>query len=118
MGQAIQQHQERRRYPRHPARDLVARIGAVDYPVENISLDGVRLSGGTVPRDRIVTVVLRHTGPLADSAGRDATALPAQVVDQTDSYSLLRFQRTSVSLLRLICDQVSINLGVCLPTEL
>jgi hypothetical protein len=107
MTLTFRHHTERRRFPRHPAPTLMARIDGKDYLVQDISLEGMRLADCRPGRTTVE--VLLHRG--SDTPVEDRISLTAHIVEQTDDHCAFGFERSDLGLLKLVCTQVSINLG-------
>lgn len=101
--------EDRRQYPRYPARNLLADVGGGIFEVETISLTAAWIRG----RPELAEPRC-HLTFLPDEADGLPPVLEimAHMVRQDGSGSVFRFDRVSMPLMRLVLRQASRQLGV------
>jgi hypothetical protein len=100
---------ERRQFPRFPAVNLTAEIDGRIFEVKDISMGGIRLSAVGLPPGTSLTFTLC---PCDGASSAPAVKASGVLVGQYGDSAALKFQRPTMPLLKLVCRQAAVNLGV------
>lgn len=99
---------ERRLFSRYPAVNLLAEIDGRLFDVTDISLEGVRVKGLTRLSGKSLTFFLYSAGAGHKHKVRATGTLAVRYRDAV----ALRFEHPTMSLMKLVMQQVSLELGV------
>lgn len=103
---------ERRLFPRYPAVNLVAEIDGQLFDVTDISLGGLRFLGQAAAKEQGLLTFLLRPRDMGDSEGNLGVQVSAKVVGHDDDTTAVKFNRATMSLMKLVVRQASLELGV------